>query len=205
MTIAISVTSVLAILFFCLYWDLRHDCKLLQKDNNWLREQQGRLPEKESEARPLDKGTAKEAIRFNGFVPWVEDSLIKFRCQGELYIIDAERFPVLVMLKQYNIDPQEWDMDLMHKAAHQVSDELILVKVLFYGEEDESLVFQITAIENKYGHFNDSLTRYIDLIEKACGYLKEVYDDMDSKQKNEESTNEIPIVPGLPSEKKILS
>ena len=166
---AIAITSILAVVFLCLYISKMQDYTSLQKDNQWLKEQQGRNSSKvdseDTKDRTLDPETAMEAIRYNGFVPETDGHWITFMSQGEHFAIDAERFPVLVLMKHYNLDRKEYDMDLMHKAAHQVSDDIIMGKVLFTGDEEDGIAFQIAAIENKYGHFKESLTRYINIID----------------------------------------
>lgn len=205
---AIAITSILAIVFLCLYISKMQDYTSLQKDNQWLKEQQGRnsstADSEDTKDRTLDPETAMEAIRYNGFVPETDGHWITFMSQGEHFAIDAERFPVLVLMKHYNLDRKEYDMDLMHKAAHQVSDDIIMGKVLFTGDEEDGIAFQIAAIENKYGHFKDSLTRYINIIDEAQARMSHIYNEMDQKQKER-----LAIVPqyaaGASGEKKLMS
>ena len=63
--------------------------------------------------------------------------------------LSASRFPVMVLMKHFELDNNQWDMDLMHKAAHQVSDNTIMGKILFTGEKEAGIMFQIAAIENR--------------------------------------------------------
>ena len=204
----IAIISVLAAVFLVLYVCKSQDYKGLEKDNKWLREQrEGKLQSMiadNMDLRPLDKETAMEAIRYNGFVPEMEGTWINFLHHGECYLIDTERFPVLVLMKHYNLDHSKWDMDLMHKAAHQVSDEYIMAKVLFTGEQEDGIALQITAIENKYGHFKDCLLRYIKIVEGAHERMITLYNEMYAQRKENLS-----IIPQLGAEasgeKKILS
>lgn len=204
----IAIISIVAAIFLALYVSKSQDYKQLERDNSFLKEQRIQVTESvgvdDVDSHQLDKESAMEAIRFNGYVPDAEEHWINFMVQGEHYAIDADRFPVLVMMKHYNLDHNEWDMDLMHKAAHQVSDELIMGKVLFTGEEEDGIAFQITAIENKYGHFKDCLTRYISIIEESQARMSKIYNEMDAKQKEEHS-----LYPhlgnGSSSEKKLMS
>lgn len=205
---AIVITSILAVVFLCLFISKMQDYTSLQKDNQWLKEQQGRnfskADSEDTKDRILDPETAMEAIRYNGFVPETDGHWITFMSQGEHFAIDAERFPVLVLMKHYNLDRKEYDMDLMHKAAHQVSDDIIMGKVLFTGDEEDGIAFQIAAIENKYGHFKESLTRYINIIDEAQARMSHIYNEMDQKQKER-----LAIVPqyaaGASGEKKLMS
>lgn len=204
----IAIISIVAAIFLTLYVSKSQDYKQLEKDNNWLKEQRNQVTKTvgvdDVDSHQLNKESAMEAIRFNGYVPDADEHWINFMVQGEHYAIDADRFPILVMMKHYNLNHNEWDMDLMHKAAHQVSDELIMGKVLFTGEEEDGIAFQITAIENKYGHFKDCLTRYISIIEESQARMSKIYNDMDEKRKEGHSL--LPqLGAGAQGEKKVLS
>ena len=204
----IAIISIVAAIFLALYVSKSQDCKALERDIKWLKEQRERVPETvavdDVDNHPLDKESAMEAIRYNGYVPESNGHWITFMAQGEHYAIDADRFPVMVMMKHYNLDHKEWDMNLMHKAAHQVSDELIMGKVLFTGEEEDGVAFQITSIENKYGHFKDCLTRYISIIEESQSRMGSLYNEMEEKQK--EAMSIYPqLGKGTSGEKKVMS
>lgn len=208
MIMVIAIISIVAAVLLALYVSKSQDYKALERDNKWLKEQREQAPEPvavdDVDDHPLDKETAMEAIRYNGYVPEADVHWITFMAQGEHYAIDADRFPVLVMMKHYNLDHKEYDMDLMHKAAHQVSDDIIMGKVLFTGEEEDGIMFQITAIENKYGHFKDCLTRYISIIDESQSRMSQLYNDMDAKQK--ENLSVFPqLGAGASGEKKVMS
>ena len=203
----IAIISIVAAVLLALYVSKSQDYKALERDNKWLKEQREQAPEPvavdDVDNHPLDKETAMEAIRYNGYVPEADGHWITFMAQGEHYAIDADRFPVMVMMKHYNLDRKEYDMDLMHKAAHQVSDDIIMGKVLFTGEEEDGIMFQITAIENKYGHFKDCLTRYISIIDESQSRMSQLYNDMDAKQK--ENLSLYPqLGTGAPGDKKVM-
>lgn len=204
----IAIISIVAAVLLALYVVKSQDYKQLERDNKWLKEQRENMPAPvavdDVDSHQLNKETAMEAIRYNGYVPDADEHWITFMAQGEHYAIDAERFPVLVMMKHYNLDHKEYDMDLMHKAAHQVSDELIMGKVLFTGEEEDGIAFQITAIENKYGHFKDCLPRYISIIEESQARMSKIYNDMDAERK--EGLSLLPqLGAGVQGEKKLMS
>lgn len=208
MIMVIAFISIVAVVLLSMFVSRDRDYKAQEQENKKLKEQQEEMLQSMTadniDLRPLDKESAMEAIRYNGFVPEMDGNLIVFMYQGERYIIDAERFPYLVMMKAYNLDHSEWDMDLLHKAAHQVSDGLIMGKVLFIGEGEKTISFQLNAIENKYGHFKDCLTQYINIIEESQGRMSNIYNEMAARQKENLS-----IIPQLgaevSAEKKILS
>lgn len=204
----IAIISIVAAVLLVLYVSKSQDYKALERDNKWLKEQREQTPEPvavdDVDNHPLDKESAMEAIRYNGYVPEADGHWITFMAQGEHYAIDADRFPVMVMMKHYNLDHKEYDMDLMHKAAHQVSDDIIMGKVLFTGEEEDGIMFQITAIENKYGHFKDCLTRYISIIDESQSRMSQLYNEMDAKQK--ERLSVLPqLGAGASGDKKVMS
>lgn len=202
------ISTLAAAIFIALYLSKSQDCKALERDNKWLREQREQTPEPvvidDVDNQPLDKESLMAAIRYNGYMPDVDGHWITFMAQGERYAIDADLFPEMVMTKYYDLDHKEWDMDLMYKAAHQVSDDINMGKVLFPGEEEDCIAFQIAAIENKYGHFKDCLTRYIRIINESQSRMIHLYNEMDAKQ--QESLSLFPQLGiGAAGGKKVLS
>ena len=127
-------------------------------------------------ARLLDKETILEAIRSNGYTSNIYDDSIEFSYRGDNYIIPVDRFPIIVMVKIFVFDPNVDDIDLMHKAAHQVSDEMVIAKVLFSDDENK-IYFSISAIENKYGHSRDCLPKYVEIIDEAQSRFVRIYND----------------------------
>jgi len=203
-----AITTIAAFVFFFLYICKSQDCTSLERDNKWLKEQREQAPEPvvvdNPNNRPLDKESAMEAIRYNGYIPETEGHWITFMAQGEHYVIDTDRFPVMTLMKHFNLDPKDWDMGLMHKAAHQVSDDIIMGKVLFTGDEEDGIIFQITAIENKYGHFKDCLTQYISIIDESQARMDQTYNDLEAKRK--ERLSAFPqMVAGAAGDKKVMS
>ena len=202
----IAIISIVAAILMALYVSKSIDYKALERENTWLKEMREWAPMSSdvAENHPLDKDSAMEAIRYNGYVPEANEHWITFMAQGEHYAIEADRFPVMVMIKHYNLDHKEWDMDILHKAAHQVSDDIIMGKVLFTGEEEDGISFQITAIENKYEHFKDCLTRYINIIDETQTRMSKLYNEMDAARKD--AISAFPqLEMGNSGEKKIMS
>lgn len=218
MIIGLIISITLAVTFLCLYVANAQDYASLKKDNEWQNRQldgfkrdnellQKRLEESQASAqsqpqpaaakvtssdydsRPLNKETAMEAIRYNGYVPDANGTWIDFMVQGDHYAIDAERFPIMLMIKHYNLDREHFDMDIMHKAAHQVSDELCMGKVLFTGDDEDGIAFQFATIENKFGHFRDNFSRYIGIIGEAQDRMGQLYNEMTEAATDGEKAN----------------
>lgn len=218
MIIGLIISITLAVTFLCLYVANAQDYASLKKDNEWQNRQldgfkrdndllQKRLEDAQSSAqsqpqpaaakvsssdydsRPLNKETAMEAIRYNGYVPDANGTWIDFMVQGDHYAIDAERFPIMLMIKHYKLDREHFDMDIMHKAAHQVSDELCMGKVLFTGDDEDGIAFQFATIENKFGHFRDNFSRYIGIIGEAQDRMGQLYNEMTEAATDGEKAN----------------
>ena len=207
MIMEIAIISIVAAVLLAMYVVKSRDYKQQERDNRWLDGQhenmQAPVAVDDVDSHQLDKETAMEAIRYNGYVPDADDRWIIFTVRGEQYAIDSGRFPMMVLMRHYSLDHNDWDMDLMHKAAHQVSDELIMCKVLFCGEDEDGIVFQLSAIEDKYGHFKDCLTRYISIIEEAYARMSEIY-KMCAKRKEGLSLSP-QLGTGASGEKKVMS
>ena len=192
----IVITSALAAVFFCLYILEAQDYKLLQKENNNIKD----LLDSESVInsvddqgdRLLDTESAMDAIRFNGFVPELSENWIVFKVSGGNYYIDPDRLPVLIMMRHYNLDKSEWDMDLMHKAAHAASDDIIIGKALFLGEKEDGVAFEIAAVGETHKHLKHNLSRYIEFIDETYDRMRGHYDDLFKKQKEQ-----VAILPGI--------
>lgn len=207
MIIGLIISITIAVTFIILYVAIVQDNASLKKDNEWQNRQldglnrdnellQKRLEEvqvsaqnqpqpaaapitsSDYDSRPLNKETAMEAIRYNGYMPDANGTWIDFMVQGDHYAIDAERFPIMLMIKHYKLDREHFDMDIMHKAAHQVSDELCMGKVLFTGDDEDGIAFQFATIENKFGHFRDNFSRYIGIIGEAQDRMGQLYNEM---------------------------
>ena len=93
----IAIISIVAAILLALYVSKCQDCKALERDNKWLKEQREQAVEPvavdDVNNHPLDKETAMEAIRYNGYLPEADGHWITFMAQGEHYAIDADRFP----------------------------------------------------------------------------------------------------------------
>lgn len=85
MAITFSIAEIIALIFILLYLKENEKCETLKRGNGKLREgavQKGSMTNAamtgEYDSRRLDRDLILEAIRFNGFVPEVENNLIFF-------------------------------------------------------------------------------------------------------------------------------
>lgn len=158
----------------------------------------------DGEPRPLNVGTIAEAIRMEGFVPEVEETGVRFKSQGETFYVDAERLPLFFLLKGYNIDPKDWEMDILRDAAHRMSDELIMVKATI-SDDDSSLNFFIAAQDRNLESFRANLTYYLRILEDGQRKMEEEYRRMVDEQREAALATAAPVLPSKQQENKILS
>ena len=153
-------------------------------------------------SEPLTIDKIADAIRFNGYVPDIREDTVFFRVQGETYFVDAERLPLFFLIKGYNIDPADWDVDLMREAAHRMSDELAMVKA-GVSDDDQVIRFFIAAQDRNYASFRDNLPAYLNILEGGQRFHNEEYERLDEKRND--ALNAQPVIPSPVTENKILS
>lgn len=143
-------------------------------------------------SRRLDRELIMEAIRYNGFVPEVDtdENWIFFKKLGLTYGIVTERLPMFIIMRHYDLDKNEWNMELLHQAAHKVSDDIIMAKVLLTGEDEDGISFQITSFEDNYEHLKDFLCQYLSIIDKSYARLFDIYNELENKKSEMSLTNQ---------------
>lgn len=174
-------------------------------ENNNL-ELMKRIPvtkEGETCMEPLTVEKIAEALRFEGFVPEVEENWVNFKVQGESYVIDANRLPMLFLIKSYAVDPKEWEMDLLREAAHRMSDELVMVKATF-SDDSKGMRFFVAARDRNYDSFRGNLTSYLNILEDGQRVMNEAYNKM-VDEKREAAIQANPVICPVKQENKMLS
>ena len=144
-----------------------------------------------------------DAIRMEGFLPEIEESGVRFKEQGESFYVDAERLPVFFVVKSYNVDPSNWEMDLLRDAAHLMSDALIMVKATF-SDDGRTLNFFVAAQDRNYESFRANLTYYMRIIEDGQRKMNEEYNRM-VDEKREAALKANSFIPSVQPENKVLS
>lgn len=204
MQLAIVILFVLMTAFLCLFVSKAVDCKNLQEENKEYKKREDRIAYQIIEDGELNVESIMRAVRYNGYVPDYDGEWITFMVQGERYFIGPEDLPVIAVMKWFRFDRNIVDMDLMHKAAVQVTNDMIMIKVDIREDEENILEFHIISIEQKYGHFKDCLTRYVDIIGDAQSKFMQIYNEMVAQR--EETLSTMPTLESAPlGEKKILS
>lgn len=147
----------------------------------------------------------EEAVRHMGYVPDRSENWVRFMVSGEPYYVETGRLPSVFLIRQFGVDPKEWEMDLLKHAAHLMSDELIMVKATF--DEDEQgtgLRFFVAALDANNASFSSNLPRYLSIIEDGRSKMHEIYEGL-VKEKRDAALTVTPFLPANPSENKVMS
>ncbi len=196
MAITFSIVAFIAIVFILLYMKENEKCEDLKYENDKLKKNAVQASTvsaasvDDQGSRRLDRELIMEAIRYNGFVPEAEDNWIFFKKQGDTYGIVTERLPMFIIMRHYDLDKKEWNMELLRQAAHKVSDEIIMAKVLLTGEDENGISFQITSFEDNYEHLKDFLCQYLSIIDESYARLFDTYNELENKKSDMSLTNQ---------------
>jgi hypothetical protein len=212
MEIVAIISIVAAVVLGVLLWDRRRENRKLSEDLKWqqaanmqlLKNQPVKSEDRHAEApEPLTVSKIADAVRMEGFFPESDETGVKFKAQGESFYIDAERLPLVFILKSYNVDPNEWEMDILRDAAHLMSDALIMVKATF-TDDDRTLNFFVAAQDRNYESFRANLTNYMRIIEDGQRKMNEEYHCM-VDEKREAAIAAQPVVPPARTDTKVMS
>ena len=198
MAITFSIVAFIAIVFILLYMKENEKCEDLKYENDKLKKNAVQASTvsaasvDDQGSRRLDRELIMEAIRYNGFVPEVDtdENWIFFKKLGLTYGIVTERLPMFIIMRHYDLDKNEWNMELLHQAAHKVSDEIIMAKVLLTGEDENGISFQITSFEDNYEHLKDFLCQYLSIIDESYARLFDIYNELETKKSEMSLTNQ---------------
>lgn len=211
LTIAIIVIVIILVLPYGLMVKGYNENTKLTEENAQLKSrleamQERALTPSAHEEENLTAERVMEAIRFSGYVPEQNENWIRFLSQGEEFFIDIDRLPTIFIMRFYNVDPKEWEMDLLKQAAHLMSDELIMVKALFHEREDGSvgLRFLVVALDRDYYNLRSNLPRYISMIIDGDRRMKEIYNQF-VKEKRDAAITINPFLPADSQENKVMS
>lgn len=198
MAITFSIVAFIAIVFILLYMKENEKCEDLKYENDKLKKNAVQASTvsaasvDDQGSRRLDRELIMEAIRYNGFVPEVDtdENWIFFKKLGLTYGIVTERLPMFIIMRHYDLDKNEWNMELLHQAAHKVSDDIIMAKVLLTGEDEDGISFQLTSFEDDYDHLKDFLCQYLSIIDESYARLFDIYNELENQKSEMTLTNQ---------------
>ena len=208
MLIAIILLSIMVFVLLIVLSVQDHKNIYLVSDNKVLQARIEGLQEKQTEVIIPDEDLSPEgiesAVRQAGYIPEKMDGHVRFMVQGESYSVSTDRLPLVFVMKGYNVDEKDWEMDLFRKAAHQMSDDLAIVKATFDEYEGTThLRFFTASRDTTVGNLRENLPAYIDVIDSGQHRMSEIYDEL-IKERDEPITT-APLFPAAPYEKKIYS
>ena len=142
---------------------------------------------------PLTAAGVAECVRAAGYVPEDWDGGFIFKKDDEVYIIDLRRLPRVFISKTYLANPKDWDLELLQRAAYQMSDEIIMLKADISGEPDgdgdRTLRFFLAAMDRTLRGFRENLKEYIQIIDEGQRRMGEAYNQFEKEKKDASSLN----------------
>jgi hypothetical protein len=204
------ISLVTAVVLGVLLWDRHTEKSRLSDEIKGLKESNQELLKRipivnegsfDKESLTVDK--IADAIRFEGFFPEVENNLVMFRVQGKVYYVDTTRLPLLFVVKPFEIDPNELEIDLFKAAAHSMSDQLVMVKASISDDEKRMRYFIATRDRN-YESFRANLTVYMRLLDDGQYMMNETYNQL-VQEKHKTALESRPIVPLVKQGSKVMS
>ena len=210
MTEITIISIITAVTLGVLLWDRHKDkCRLAeelkgQKETN--QELLKRIPVmggSRSSQELLTVEKIADAVRIEGFFPEVDENLVIFRVQGKTYYIDGNRLPLVFLVKPFDINPNELEMDIFREAAHKMSDRLVMVKATV-SDDGKHMRYFVAARDRNYDSFRANLTTYMGFLEDGQRLMNEVYDKL-VYEKRKVAIEARPIVPPAKQDSKIMS
>ena len=152
---------------------------------------------------PLTVEKIADAVRIEGFFPEIDGNLVIFRVQGKTYYVDANRLPLFFLIKPFEIDPNELEIDLFKEAAHKMSDRLVMVKATI-SDDEKRMRFFVASRDRNFESFRANLTAYMGSLDDGQRVMNEIYDQLiDEKRKL--ALEARPIVPLVKQGNKLMS
>lgn len=137
-----------------------------------------------------------QVLRALAYEPDVQEDCLAFKKEDETFVIDTDRLPRWFFVrKSFLADPRDWDFELLQRAAHQMSDELIMVKADISDKADEAgcrvLRIFLAAMDRTPDGLRANLPNYIDIIEGGQQRLTELYNEYEKEKNDSSSLNKL--------------
>ena len=146
------------------------------------------------------------AVRHAGYVPDTSEDWVRFMVAGEKYYIDTARLPLLFVTRFYTVETSDWDMDLLKRAAHLLSDEMVMVKAIFDEKPNgTTLRFIIAAMDGNYSSLRDNLMSYINIVNDGNRRMREIYERLVEEKNNPAIALKNALTSNAQPESKLLS
>lgn len=207
----ITIISIVAVIVLgALLWDRHMEKRRLADEVKGLNEANRELVKRipimnggDSVQDPLTVEKILDAVRLEGFFPEIKDKLVIFRVQGKTYYVDANRLPLFFLVKPFDIDPNELEMDLFKAAAHSMSDQLVMVKASI-SDDGKRLRYFVASRDRNFESFRANLTVYMAMLDDGQHMMNEVYNQL-VEEKHKAALEARPIVPLVKQGSKAMS
>ena len=211
MTATIAISIIITLAMGAMLWmaikELAENSKEMKEAK---RELMRRLPTVNNEGTVKNEPTVKDeltaegiaqAIRTEGYVPEVDKDCVRFKVQGEVYTVGTDRLPLIFILKAYEMDPKEYDTDLLKEAGRRMSERIIMAK---FGVDDDSITCFVAALDRNYDSFRANLSRYITIIDDGHRETANEYNKLQEEMREKAELSRLALPTPKP-ETKIVS
>lgn len=137
-----------------------------------------------------------QAVRALGYEPDVQEDCLVFQKGDETLVIDTDRLPRWFFVRMsFLADPKDWDFELLQRAAHRMSDDLIMVKADISEEADAEgcrvLRIFLAAMDRTSEGLRENLPNYIDILERGQQRMTELYNEYEKEKEDSSSLNKL--------------
>lgn len=205
-TISVITAVVLGVLLWDRHIDKRRLAEEVKRLNEANRELVKRIPVMnggDTTREPLTVEKIADAVRFEGFFPETDGNLVIFRVQGKTYYVDANRLPLFFLIKPFEINPNELEIDLFKEAAHKMSDRQVMVKATI-SDDGKHMRYFVALRDRNFESFQANLTAYMGILDEGQRVMNEIYDKL-VDEKRKVALEARPIVPPVKQGNKVMS
>ena len=141
--------------------------------------------------KPLNTESVRIALRYNGFSPETSGTdlddweTVRFKVEDTFFRIDTSHLPFLTLELGFRMAKEE-DVDLMYRAAREVTAGIFLGKVnILRGEEESAVVFQAEFIADGYLYFRDNFKEYLNIVIETHKRFFDTYNNLKEEKKKD--------------------
>ena len=141
--------------------------------------------------KPLNTESVRIALRYNGFSPEISGTdlddweTVRFKVEDTFFRIDTSHLPFLTLELGFRMAKEE-DVDLMYRAAREVTVGIFIGKVnILRGEEESAVVFQAEFIADGYLYFRDNFKEYLNIVIETHKRFFDTYNNLKEEKKKD--------------------
>ena len=137
---------------------------------------------------PVTVESVRCVLRENGYRPTGPDAepderqLLTFNIEDTRFHVDVTRLPFLILELGYSLDPAKEDIDLLNRAAYEVTSGIFFGKAIILGE-GQAVVFQAEMLCDTEAHLRDNFRRYMDIVGETRRRFYDTYQKLKEEKK----------------------